>query len=474
METRLFEVQKRFWWLCLGSLLLALLIRPQPENRRYVDALAELESFRASFVRKQAEAALQKQAEGRGEFSFARVQEVASAKRGPKLKLAAELSAPRALSFVRLSTLADAHAYAEPGASLPVGIADADALGEALIWRMARAAPNGTFTLRAFELVPAEVSEEDVARDLRVNELRSESSAAKAALDDATRKLEIAEHRVEKRQKRHSSSLTKFVEARDSAQAAVSGKSEAQTEALARYESAAAAATRSYKRSDAQTSVPKAALARVTLEVLPARGAARSDGKSVETYEIPVRLTHRRVSVPTLRGAEFSALRAAGLWDELSGLDAEHAADAIQSHFNWHLRSVELLGLSLSGKKVLQLLPCVLVVLLSLLALHMRRAEKFYSPFTTKVPNSLPQVGLKLRWLELLALVVLPLVSIVSACVSLWQINQLPVLPALSGIACLVLGYHAFVKLKDLRDQALSIVRSHSYPPPAHDLSLSP
>jgi hypothetical protein len=464
MESRLADVQKRLWWLCVGSALLALLIRPQPENRRYVDALAELESFRASFVRKSAEAALQKQAEGRGEFSFAHVQEVASSKRGPKLKLAADLSAPLALSFVRLATLKDAHAYAEPGASLPIGIADAGALGQALAWRMARASATGTFTLRAFELVPAELTEADVARDLRVHTLRTESIAAKSAREDAARKLELAEHRVEKRQKRHSSSLDKFLEARDTAQAALRAKSEAEASALARYESAAAEALRPYKQSSAQTSVPKAALARVVLEA----------GKNVETYEIPVLLTHRRVSVPTLRGAEFSALRAAGLWDELSGLDAEHAAQAIQSHFNWHLRSVEFWGVSLSGKKLLQLLPCALVVLLVLLALKMRRAEKFYSPFTTKVPSSLPQVGLKLRWLELLALLILPLVSIVSACVSLWQLNQLPILPALSGIACLVLGYHAFVKLKDLREQALSIVRSHSYPPPAHDLSLSP
>jgi hypothetical protein len=462
METRLSDVQKRLWWLCLGSLLLALLIRPQPENRRYVDALAELESFRASFVRKQAEAALQKQAEGRGEFSFARVQEVASSKRGPKLKLGEGLSAPRALSFVRLANLADAHAYAEAGASLPVGIADADALGQALAWRMAQVAGNGTFTLRGFELVPAQVSEDDVTRDLRVNELHRESLAAKSALDDATRKLEIAAHRVEKRQKRRASSLSKFVEARALAQATLNAKTEAQAAAQTRYEQAAEQASRSYKRST-QTSLPKAALARVTLE-----------GKTLQTFEIPVRLTHRRVSVPSLRGAEFSALRAAGLWDELSGLDAEHAADAIQSHFNWHLRSVELFGLNLSGKKLLQLLPCVLVWLLALLALHVRRAETFYSPFTTKVPSALPRIGLKRRWLELLAIVVLPLVSIVSASVSLWEVNQLPILPALSGIACLVLGYHTFVKLKDLREQALSIVRSHSYPPPAHDLSLSP
>jgi hypothetical protein len=469
MEARLFEVQKRLWWLCLGSLLLALLIRPQPENRRYVDALAELESFRASFVRSKAEAALQQQADGRGEFSYEHVQEVASAKRGAKLKLGEDLNAPRALTFVRLSTLAEAHSYAEVGASLPVGIADDGELGLALAWRMARSAPSGTFTLRGFELVAAEVTEEDVVRDLRVNALRAESAAADAAFEEATRRLELAERRVEKRQKRHAHSLGEFVAMRDGARAAFESKRHAHEAALARYESAASEATRAYKRSNV-THLPKAALARVTLE----RKAAGHE-PAFETFEIPVRLTHRRVSVPVLRGAEFNALRAAGLWDELSGLDAEHAAETIQSHFNWHLRSVQLLGVNLSGRKVLQLLPCALVALLALLALHMRRAETSYSPFTSIVPSSLPRVGLKLRWLELLAIVVLPLVSIVNASISLWQINQLPILPVLSGVTCVVLGYHAFVKLKDLREQALSIVRSHnSYPPPAHDLPLSP
>jgi hypothetical protein len=404
MEARLSEVQKRLVWLCLGSLLLALLIRPQPENGRYVEALAELESFRASFSRSQAEAALQKQAEGRGEFSFARLQEAAHALDGPQLELGEDLSAPRGLSFVRLATLADAHAYAELGASLPVGVADPGVLGQALQRRMvdscSRAAIRAvdcTFILHGFELVASAFGEPGTG------------------------------------------------------------------------------ASRSDRRS-----LPKAALARLSLELTD--GSA--EGEPL-TFEIPVRLAHRRVSVPVLRGAEFQALRAAGLWDELSGLDAEHAADAIQSHFNWHLRSVELWGVDFTGKKLLQLLPCLLVWLLASLALRMRRAEfcsradprastAFYSPFTTPVPSSLPRVGLKHRWLELLALLVAPLVSIVSACISLWQINQLPILPALSGIACLALGSYSFVKLNDLRKQAISIVRSHSYPPPAHDLSLSP
>jgi hypothetical protein len=492
MEARLSEVQKRLVWLCLASVLLALLIRPQPENGRYVEALAELESFRASFSRKQAEAALQKQAEGRGEFSFARVQEAANALGGPQLKLGEDLSAPRGLSFVRLATLADAHAYAELGASLPVGVADPGVLGQALQRRMAEScsrastrAADCTFILRGFELVASQVTEGDVARDLRVNELHRAVMAAQAALEPVEQKLEQLEQRVEKRQKRRAGSLGQFVEMRGTARAAFEAKSEELAGARARYESAAAEASASGKRSTGVSrsdtrSLPKAALARLTLEPVEARGSAReqnTDGSAAGealTFEIPVRLAHRRVSVPVLRGAEFQALRAAGLWDELSGLDAEHAADAIQSHFNWHLRSVELWRVDLTGKKLLQLLPCLLVWLLALLALRMRRAEAFYSPFTTPVPSSLPRVGLKHRWLELLALLVAPLVSIVSACIALWQINQLPILPALSGITCLALGSYSFVKLNDLRKQAISIVRSHSYPPPAHDLSLSP
>ena len=46
-----------------------------------------------------------------------------------------------------------------------------------------------------------------------------------------------------------------------------------------------------------------------------------------------------------------------------------------------------------------------------------------------------------------------------------------PILPLISAAACLTLGSACFTKLEDLRKQAISIVRTNSYPPPAADLS---
>jgi hypothetical protein len=110
-------------------------------------------------------------------------------------------------------------------------------------------------------------------------------------------------------------------------------------------------------------------------------------------------------------------------------------------------------------------------LLLALLIVQMRRAEAFYSPFTTKVPSALPRVGLRHRSLEFAALVLLPLAVPGCAGVAMLLVNKLPVLPVLSALAAGGLGTLAFIKLEDLRSQAISIVRSHSYPPPAADLS---
>jgi hypothetical protein len=314
--------------------------------------------------------------------------------------------------------------------------------------------------LESIALVGADVSADEADLDARVGELRARSLALRAGVDDATRKVNAAERRVEKRQKRHSSSLDKAQAQLESARAQLGAKTRDHAEAQARYDDAAGRADQPRKHTPFGTE-PQAALAQVAL----------SQGGAHIQYEIPVRLVPRSVAVPGLRGADFGALQAAGLWEEVRGLDANAASTLVQSRFNWHLRQVELLGLTFSGAKLLQLAPSVIPVLLALLWLQMRRAETFYSPFTTKVPSSLPRVGFRHRSLEFGALVLLPLLAPVFATVSLVLVQQMPVLPALSAVATLALGMLAFVKLEDLRRQAISIVRSHSYPPPAADLS---
>lgn len=460
MEARLLEVQKRLLRLLYVSLALALLVRPALGNRRYAEALEEVEAFRTGFVQRDAEAALQQHAASVATLPLADVVAAAQDKRAPKLKLGDGASAPAAVtSSLGLATLGAAQQLSH-SASLSVGLPDAASLGASLAWRLARAQRPGTYTLTGIALVAGEVSEADADLDPRVGELRNKSLTARAAADEAERRVASAERRVEKRAKRHSRSLDKAEAQLTSARTALEEKTRLHAEAQAAYDAAARSAEAPRKHGSF-ASLPKTALAQVQLK----HGAERV------VYEIPVRLIARSVAVPGLRGAEFQAVQAAGLWDEVRSLDAAAASAAIEAHFNWHFRKVTLGGVSLSGAKLLQLLPCLVPVLLTLLLVQMRRAETFYSPFTTKVPSSLPRVGFKHRSLEFAALIVAPLLAPVGACVALLAVQQLPILPLISAAACLTLGSMCFTKLEDLRKQAISIVRTNSYPPPAADLS---
>lgn len=460
MEARLSEVQKRLLLVLWVSLVLALVVRPEPGNRSFADALTEIEAFRVGFARGATETQLRRQAAGQSDLGLPELVAAVNTKRGPKLKLSPQAVAPHAVAAVSLANLNEIHKLSGPHAALTVGAPDAAALGASLAWRLARSTHNGTFSLESVALVAAQVTAEEADLDQKVGDLRLQSLAARAALDEATRRVSSAEHRVEKRNKRHSRSLDKAQEQLDKARAAFDDKTRTHAEAQERYDSAAVAAERT-RPAAAFARVPEAAIARVQLT---------QSGATIR-YDIPVRLALRAVPVTTLRGAEFSALHASGLWEEVSGLDPNAASDAIRAHFNWHFRTARVLGMSLSGAKVLQLAPCFLPFVLAFLLLQMRRAETFYSPFTTKVPSAVPHVGFKYRTLEFAVLVILPVLAPVGASVALGLIHELPILPALSGVICLGLGCYAFRKLQDLREQAISIVRSHSYPPPAADLS---
>lgn len=457
MEARLSAVQKRLVLLWFASLAVAILARPQPDNGRFTAALDELVSFRSQFVRRDAEQALRAQAEAGSQLSLKAVLSEQAQRRGPRLRLAEQTPALRPLSGVRLATLADVSDHARPGATLAVGSPSVEALGASLAWRLSRTQKSGPFTLASVQLLPAEVSAEDVALEAQVGVLRLASLAARAAVDDATRKVATAERRVEKRAKRKSRSLEKMQIALDAARLVLDEKSARHTLAQQAYEDAARRAERAFVSTPQGAGAPERALARVTMELAGERS----------TLDIPVQLSLLQLPVAPLSGAGFPALRAAGLWDEVKGLSPEAAISAIRGRFNWHFNHVELLGLKLSGSRLLQLLPCVLPLILAVLLLHMRSAEACYSPFSTRVPDSLPRVGLKSRFLEFVAIVLLPLAAIASAAASLLLIGQPPVLPALTAVAGLPLAALVFAKLSDLREQTVSIVKSHSFPPPA-------
>ncbi|HEX6241216.1 MAG TPA: hypothetical protein VFZ61_10000 [Polyangiales bacterium] len=460
MEARLSEVQKRLVRVVLAALALALVVWPGAENRRYTAAFHEVEAFRNGFMRSAVDASLQQLSQEAGALDLPELLAAVQAQRGPKLKLADGVARPDALASLQLETLGDAERLARAQASVTLRRIDAQGLGGSLAWRLARAQRPGVFTLTKLELTGGEVDDADASQDPDVGSLRSQSLSARVAADDAARRVSNAERRVEKRAKRHSRSLDKAQAQLDSAQLSLQEKTRAHAEAQARYDAAA-------QRADRPRSV-RALSARATTALAHVE---LTQGKERLRFDIPVRLVAQSAALPGVRGAEFPAVQAAGLWEETRGLTPAAASEAIADRFNWQARTLQVGPVALHGSKLLQLFPCVVPVLLALLLLQMRRTEAFYSPFTTKVPNTLPKVGLKHRALELLGLVVVPLLVSGFAAAGLLLLRQFPLLPLISAFGSGVLGTLAFSKLEDLRNQAISIVRSHSYPPPAADLS---
>jgi len=456
MEARLAAIKKGLLLLLAASLVLGVLARPAPENRLLVQALDELTAFRARFDREAAEQALLRQALSQGEVALQSLDAAFPNKQSPRLKVAEHAPAVRPLGVVSLATLSAVATHAQPNSTLRIGTLDVAPLAPSLTWRLARTKRNGTFVLTSVELVPADVTHEDVAFEQTVAELRLASLDARAALEDATRKVDRLRYRLAKQNRRRSSSRFKTQLAYDDAKLLVAQGTQIRIDTQRRYEAAVHRATRPRERVVLST-LPEAAIARVKL----------SYGGEESVFEIPVALVPREVQLSPVSASSFAATRAASLWPAVQDGDAAAAIAVVEGRFNWHFHRISVFGTELSGTSVLQLMPCVLPCLLWLLLVLLRRAETSYSPFATKVPDSPPSVGFDNRFIEFIAIFILPLSAVASAASALVIDGRLPIGPALTGFACVALGVYAFTKIQDLREQTVSIVRSQSMPPVA-------
>lgn len=455
MEARISAVQQTLLLLLVASLALAVLARPHPENRQFTGALTELTQFRAGFQRQNWERSLREHAEAQGTLPLSAVQSALLGKGLPSVEIADAAPPVRPLTDVRLATLAEVHAHAGQQSTLTIGIPDVQALGAALSWRLAHEGKSAR--LKSVQLAAAAVSLDDVKLEQEVARLRIAVLDAEAEVTTATDKLTLEQNVFEARRKRGLpwKTILKSIEAVKLATETLDAKKASLLALQQRYQSEATRA-QAQRASTTPGRVPTVAVATVTLE--------REGTES--SYTIPVILTLRDVVVPALPQGAFAATRAAGLWDEVKGYDAEHAIAAVKAHFNWHNRGVQLLGLSLSGALLLHLLPCLLPALLAVLLIRMRAVGKNYSPFSTKVRGALPRVGFRSRAFDWIVLVVLPFLVVASAAASLLLIGQLPVLPGVTALACLALGAVAASRLSELQELITSVVQSHSYPPP--------
>jgi hypothetical protein len=456
MEARISAVQQALLLLLVASLALAVLARPHPDNYRLTGALAELTTFRQGFERSAAERLLRAQAEAQGLVPLAGVSAKVSGPGVPRVTLGPEAPAIRPLTSAHLATLADVLAFSTPKAKLTLGSPDLEALGPALAWRLARSQKPGPFELKSVVLESAELSEQDLGRERDTASLRLQVVADQAAVDVAQKRLENEERILEARKTNRASwkMVLKAMDAQKEALAALEEKKATLAKTQASYEESARRAEQKPKPKQ-PGAVPSFASAHVLL----------AQGGEQVTFEIPVAIQARDVAISPLPSATFTVTRDAGLWDELKGLDPDAAISAVQEHFNWHNKKVEIAGAALSGAQVLQVLPLILPLLLLLIRARARRVATSYSPFSTKVPGVLPRIGFNNRVFDALVVIALPTLTSLSAAVSLLLIGRVPVLPALCTFACVALGASAFGRLGEVQELVQSVVHSHSYPP---------
>lgn len=456
MEDRISAVQQALLLLLVAAVAFLLLGFPHPDNAKFTAALQEVTTFRAAFQREATERLLRARAEAQGLVPLASVAAASEGPLVPALRLPDEAPPVRPLTNIELATLGQVFQYAQPNAKTSIGVPDVKALGQALGWRLARLGGEYALELKSVTLAPADVAEDGLELEQATAKLRLVPPKAQAAVDAAQKKLDQESRVLEARRKARApwKIVLKSMDAVKQATETLEARKQALAAAAQEYEEHARRAQRERKPSRPRA-VPSYALAQVTL----------MRGSDEIVLSVPVRLAVADVPVPSLTGAAFPATHNADLWGEVKDLDADAAIAAIREHFNWHNRVWHVLGVPLSGALALQLLPLSLPFLLWLLMARVDRVSKSYSPFSTKVPETLPRVGFKRRGVDLLVVVVLPFAAAACCAVSLYLVGQPAVLAAAIAMICVALGSAVFTRLGELKDMVESVVHSHSYPP---------
>jgi hypothetical protein len=466
MQARLSAVQQTLIVVTIVAFVIAALVHPAPDNADYRRALAELTSLQQRFDRPRVEAALLEHAKAQGRQPLAQLTQQISALRPISVQLAASAPQIEPIAELKLPTLADIDRYAQPGATLPLRIADLSSVASSLSWRLTRDAPKDTpITLHGAQLRAAAVDAQTLALEAQIAQLQLDQQAARTSAERTSAQLTNITSLYEARVKRHvsrqlrSETYKSLLEARKSHRDA----ERALRDIVKRYEAALA------KAAPAATGAASDPLTQ-EYGVVDAEVSWQANTKR---YVIPVRVKTLQAQLPPLQGVTLQQTHAAGLWDEVKSLDVTAAAQAVDLRFNWHNRYFDLAGIKLGGGAVLQLTPCILPLLLLLLLGRMRAVSLDYNPFRTRVRSALPRVGFRTRFLDALAIIVLPLAAPVLAVASLMIVGQIPALPLLAAVLCLVLGAYAFIRLGELQRLMEDVVRSHSVPPPEEQPSLT-
>jgi hypothetical protein len=456
VKARIEAVQRVFWAIVASSVVVILLGLPVGDDASTMDVLDELEQFRDGFDRAALEKNLLDHARLQGMVTPRDALKHVTAVGVPEIALAPDIAPIEPRAALELASLQQVLALSKPGATTPIAMPDAKAIGVSLGWRLARKGGDG-FVLHALSLDEGQASAEAVRREREVADARETLRGTRKAFGEAEARHEKAHELWKNRRKWKASwkSILRANKKRVEAKEAMDSAHDAWTHARERYQKLADAAEafEAAPGRDRERGVVRATLS-------PQSGGERF------TLQIPVPLTLHRASIPHLRGADFAVTQKSDLWEALAPLDVQQAIEQVKQRFSWHYAHVDVGGFKLGGMTVLQLAPLIFVVLLRVITRRARDVGSSYNPFDRPAGEELPAVGLGGGFLNLLALIGLPLLGCVLCTWSLLQIEHVPVLPVASGLAVLGLGAFAQTALGELMELRDAVTRSHSNPPP--------
>jgi hypothetical protein len=451
VRAQLAAVQKIFWILLICSAVVAAAAAPLGNNGRLMKVLRELSGFRDGFDRDKLEAFLFERATAQGEVALDEIAKRANQERKRLLTLSESASPIVPLAGVKLGTLAAVHAFCGAKASTEIGSPLPPAVADSLVWRLPKQVDGAGYELTKIELLPASVEEADVELEQKVVAARESARERKKAYLKAKRLHERADARFVMLRKRraHWRPMLKAQEKRDEALAEREARKAEMDQADAAYEKLA-------RRADKFE--PPGVAEKASAPLLPRAAAVVTLGQPGREEPLriafPVSLEVRSVPVPPLAGCDFAATKAAGIWKDVAGLDAEKAIGRVEARFSWHYSG--------AGKAFLQVAPVALLGLLGFIFLRIRKAAASYNPFDkTSEHADLPRVGLKPAQLNLLVIVVLPLLGCVLCVWSLMQIDVIPAAPIFCALLVLGLGALGYARMNELSSLRDAVTRSH-------------
>jgi hypothetical protein len=462
VNERINAVSRTFWTLLVVALVVTAIGLPIGNDSATLKVVDELSTFERGFDRAGLERTLLAHASRQGLVGIDAVARSVHGRGVPAVSASAGAApiAPRA--SIALATLSDVRVLATPGAQVQISAPTVEQLGAALSWRLARQPSAERYELKSIALGTAGCDAADASSEKQVVDAREQLLDQRAETARAQKQFDDADQLLELRRKWKApwKAISKANDKRVETLAALNTAKQQLAKADQNYEALAKRAENFKSKAGNAKDGGDCAVATASLIEKPS-------GRAFE-LKLPAPIVRRGVPVPQITGADFPAVQAAGLWDELKDRTAAEAIAHMNERFTWHYRHIELGGLKVGGMTLLQFAPLALLPLFFGLIRRSRGLGATYNPFDrVSTMDNLPTVGFGSQAANLLVLVVLPLLACVLCAWSLVQISQPPIVPGLCALATLGLGGSSHVALKELLELRDAITRSHSNPPPA-------